>query len=888
LHASQQPRNPLRVMQFFCSLAGVSMQQELRSGDFAGDRIDRFVVKTRLGSGAMGEVFLAEDSLLRRQVAIKVIRLENSRDAAFRHRLQKEAERASQLNDSHIAAIHDLIEQDGRLFLVMEYVEGETLRARLREPLAGPEFFSIAEQCLAGVGAAHQHGIVHCDLKPENLMITPEGRVKILDFGFAQPTQKEGSNETLSCATFGGTPGYMAPEVLLGGSPDELSDIFSLGILLYEALAGHHPFWAEPVTSAANRIRQSDPAPLPPAAPAGMNAVFARMLAKEPTQRYQSCTEVLEDVRAIRAGRDPVLEKDRAGANRSLTRKIVWLTALLTLIALIFLLLRGSLLPMPWSAIPVNASSRQLAVLPFETTMQDANSRAFAGGLTETLTAKLGEIADRYPLEIVSAAEVRKHNVRDAQHARSLLGATLVLEGSLQQSGNTIRIIYNLVDTRSLRQVHSGVVTADNANTFAVQDRVIAEVLRKLDIELAQEDRGRMEKHGTAQPEAYDYYLRGRGYLQDYDRVDSLDNAVAEFQRSLHLDPTFALAYAGLGQTFLHKYALAQSPETLDAANAACRRSAQLDPSGPDAEICLGMLFNAKGQYDSAAQHLERAVKLDSTRDESYRELAIAYEGLKRLADAESLLKKAVALRPHYWAAYKWLGRFYETHGRYDEAAEQFKRVVEMAPDSIDGYSNLGAVYVEQGKYGEAIDVLERSIKIQPTASALNNVGAVYFYQHRYAEAARSYELAAQLTPDDYRIFGNLGEAYGQIEGKQEESRRSYTQALNLADQRLSANGNDGEALLEAALYAAMLGQNAKSEDYRKSGVALSGHDPEARFNSALVLAQMHQDDRALAELGRALTEGLPASEVTDNPAWRRFAVNPRFATVMAKARKKQ
>jgi serine/threonine-protein kinase len=300
------------------------------------------------------------------------------------------------------------------------------------------------------------------------------------------------------------------------------------------------------------------------------------------------------------------------------------------------------------------------------------------------------------------------------------------------------------------------------------------------------------------------------------------------------------------------------------------------------------MLLNATGRYATAAQHLERALKLESTRDESYRELAIAYEGQNRLDDAELLLKKAVALRPHYWATYKWLGRFYETHGRYGEAVDQFKRVVELAPDSVDGYSNLGAVYSEQGKYADAIDVLERSIKIQATASALNNVGAVYFYQRRYADAARSYELAAQLTPDDYRILGNLGEAYGQMEGREEARRKSYAQALALADQRLLANGNDGGALLEAALYAAMLGQNAKAEKYRKSGIALSGHDPEARFNSALVLAQMHQDDRALAELDRALAGGLPASEVADNPAWRRFTANPRFVAVMAKVRNKQ
>ena len=856
--------------------------------DLAGSRVDRFAIKTRLGSGATGEVFLAEDRLLRRRVAIKVIRLEHSQDVTFRHRLQKEAERASQLNNEHIAAIHDLVEQDGRLFLVMEYVEGETLRARMRGPLATPEFFSIAEQCLEGVAAAHQRGILHCDLKPENLMITPEGRVKILDFGFAQPTKKEESTtRTLSSTTLGGTPGYMAPEVLLGGAPDERSDIFSLGVVLYEALAGHHPFRVEPAASTAGGVLRCDPAPLPSGAPSGMNAVLALMLAKEPAQRYQSCAEVLADVRALHAGRKPVLGKASAHARRALRARAIWFVAAVALVLLISQLVRSSHLRMPWTAAPVSASSRQLAVLPFETAAQDANSRAFAGGLTETLAAKLGQVADRYPLEIVPAAEVRSHNVKDAQQARVQLGATLVLEGSLQQSGGTVRIVYSLVDTRSLRQVHSGVITSDNANTFAVQDRVIEEVLGKLDIELAKEDQGRMEKHGTTQREAYDHYLRARGYLQDYDRADSLENAIAGFRRSLEWDPRFALAYAGLGQAFLHKYALAHSPESLEAANDACWRSAQLDPASPDGEICLGMLFNATGRYAAAVQHLERALKIDSARDESYGQLAIAYEGLKRLGDAESLLKKAVALRPHHWAAYKWLGRFYEAHGRYGEAMEQFKRVVELAPDSIDGYSNLGGVYLEQGKYAEAIDVLERSIKIQPTASALNNLGASYFYQRRYAEAARSYELAAQMTPNEYRIYGNLGEAYGQIGGKQEESRRNYAQALKLAEQRLSANGSDGDALLQAALYAAMLGQDTKAEKYRKSGIALSGQDPEARFNSALVLAQLHQDSRALAELDRALSGGLPASEVTDNPAWQRFAANPGFVAVMAKARKK-
>jgi serine/threonine-protein kinase len=604
------------------------------------------------------------------------------------------------------------------------------------------------------------------------------------------------------------------------------------------------------------------------------------MLEKDPECRYQSCADALADIRAVHSGGKPA-----AAARMQLPlQKIAWLAVAAAVVVLLTLKLG---VKTPWSSGQVAVTGRQVAVLPFRPTAEDASSRAFANGLTETLTAKLGQIADRYPLEIVSASETRSQNVKDAKQARTSLGATLVLEGSLQQSGSTVRVIYNLVDTGTRRQVHSGVVTADASNPFAVQDRVIEEVLRTLDIELARQDRGRMQSHGTTQPHAYDSYLRARGYLQGYDRIENLDNAIADLRRSLGADPNFALAYAGLGQAYMYKYALTHLPEFVRQAQEACMQAGKLDGSSPDGEICLGMLFNATGEYEKAAQHLVRAVKLDPDRDETYHQLALAYEGSQRLDDAESVLRRAIALRPQYWAGYKRLGRFLAAHGRDGEAVEQFKRVVALAPDSFSGYSNLGAVYVTQGKYPEAIDALERSIKIQPSAPALTNLGAAYFYQGKYQEAAHSYERAAQMAPNEYVIFGNLGEAYQQVEGKQEESRKNYGQALQLARQWLEVNPKDGAARLDAAVYAAMLGQEATAEAYRKSGLSMSPHNPEARLRSALVLAQLHKDSEALDELKRSLDAGLSVTEVTNNPAWQRFAGNPEFAAIVAREQRK-
>lgn len=840
--------------------------------ELIGSRVDRFVIKSRLGRGGMGDVFLADDTLLKRFVAIKAMRGQQSDEGEFRRRLIAEAERASQLNDEHVARIYDVVEQDAALFLVMEYVQGQTLRERLSQPLALDDFFTVAEQSLSGLSAAHQHGILHCDLKPENLMITPEGLVKILDFGLARRSATGATVPTMSAVHCGGTPGYMAPEVVFGQLPDQRSDIFSLGIVFYESLAGSRPFSRLPVFTDESQSWNGAPPPIARELPHGLEQVIARMLARDPQQRYASCADVIADLHAIREGRKPSLGGSPGRFNRLLpSRRTQYVIGGLLLLALstwaLFSWRKHTLIAHQ------SPAGTQLVVLPFQpANADDPNSRAFAAGLTDTLSAKLGQITERYPVQIVPASEVRAQKVADAQHARTLLGATMVLDGTLQRSGNRVRVIYTLMDTHSLRQVHSGVITADASDVFAVQDRVIEHVLNGLDIELGKDDRQRMQAQGTNRSDAFADYLRGRGYLQDYDRKENVENAVAAFRQSIKRDPGFALAYAGMGRAYVQLYTLARDPESITNAGDACTRAAALDPQSPDPEICLGAMLNATGKYEQAVQHLERALSLDGTRDEAYRELSLAFEQLHRPDDAESLLKRAIALRPQYWAGYQWLGWFYSDHGRYPEAIAQFKRVVELAPDSISGYSNLGAVYILQGNYTAAIENLKKSIAIQPTGAAFSNLGASYFYLRRYAEAAQAYEQATTLLPGDYLVFGNLAEAYAQDEGRLSESRNTYATALKLAEEQIAINPRDARVLLDAAMYAAILGDPDTAEKYRNAGLKYSSGDPEDLHRSALVLAQLHKDPEAMLELKRALRAGLSASEVTNNPVWQRFS----------------
>jgi serine/threonine-protein kinase len=212
---------------------------------------------------------------------------------------------------------------------------------------------------------------------------------------------------------------------------------------------------------------------------------------------------------------------------------------------------------------------------------------------------------------------------------------------------------------------------------------------------------------------------------------------------------------------------------------------------------------------------------------------------------------------------------------------------VKLAPDSISGYSNLGAVYVVQGNYSDASEALEKSIAIQPTAAALSNLGAAYFYLRKYQDAARTYAQAAELSPNEYEIFGNLAEAYAQIEGSQNESRRNYARALDLAEERLKVNPRDGAVRMDAALYSAMLGEREKALQYRKAGLKLSAENPQTWHRSALALAQLHEDGQALADLQRALRAGLSASEISNNPAWQRFSAYPEYRRMVRQTQSK-
>jgi serine/threonine protein kinase/tetratricopeptide (TPR) repeat protein len=855
------------MAEFEPTLASSTQPQDSLSGKVVG----RFRIGERLGKGGMGEVYSAEDTKLKRTVALKRLAPSLRADSLYRHRFLEEAERASRFGDAHVAAVYDVLEEQGEIFLILEYVQGQNLRQRLREPLSLDEFFTIAIQCAEALVSAHRHGIVHCDIKPENIMLSSEGQVKILDFGVAKHLPRSDQSSTVDrSGTFAGTPAYMSPEVLLEQAPDGRADIFSLGVVFYEVLTGQHPFLAGSFVATTDRIRNETPAPIRvfnSSVPEGLQALVNKAMAKDAGNRYASAEELLDALLAVRSrmssGEGPHEEEEQKG--RSRTRYL--LPSILAVVLLVGGVLASSKMAVirGWFGME-KPPAIQLVVLPFATPDADSSAKAFSNGLTETLTAELTHLTGNYPLQVVPASEVRAGAITTVEQARKEFGVNMVLEGSLHGAGDQMRVTYSLVDATTRRQLHAEAITADAADALALEDRVVDGVLGMLGLEVESKDRAILAAHGTQDPVAYDFYLRGRGYLQEPEKPENIENAIVAFNNALERDKKYALAYAGLGEAFWARYELTHDPDWVTKAAQACERAVSFNPDLASGNTCFGTVYNGTGKYEEAARQFQRAVLLDPTRDDAFRGLAFAYERLGRQVDAERTFQRAIQVRPQYWASYEWLGTFYSEHARYEEAARQFTQAIALAPDNPHSYRKLGGVYIYMGRYLKAIEVLQRAIALYPTSGAYSNLGIAYFNVHHFDDAVAAYEHACTPASKDYIACGNLARAYYWAPGRRSQATEYYRRAIALAEERLSINPRDGDPHILSSSYYAMLGDRRHALEHLQRALELRPNEPEYLLTAAIVHNQFGEEDEAMEWLEAAVRRGYSASEIKVAP----------------------
>ncbi len=850
----------------------------------------------------MGQVYRAEDTVLKRVVAIKRMAPQFQFDERDRERFLKEAQRASALNHPNIAAIHDVIEEKGEILLVMEYIEGQTLRQRMLSPISLAECVAIGMQCVEGLAAAHERHIVHGDIKPENIMLAAGQRVKILDFGVAKrfagadPAEATQSLASMTIST-SGTPGYMAPEVLQQKIYDGRADLFSLGLVFYEMLGGQHPFLTDSFAGTVGRVLHLEPPSLHEinhSVPDPLAGIVEHMLAKDPASRYPTAQDLLADLHAVERGDEPVFgglpskparsRLDRWSLSRGKTKTaLIAIGVASLLVVLLFFFvprLRHASNPQGNSsaaALPQNVS---LAILPLEVPEGDLQFAALASGLVATLAAKLTQLGENHSVQVVPASEMRAKHVTTLDQARQEFGVNLGLHVDLQRSGDLVRVSSTLTDAKTGHVLGATSFDAPVSDPFKIEDEVSNGVAAALGFTLRPEERRELVSHGTSLPEAYNYYLQARGYLDDPFKPENTNSAIAVLGEALKLDPNYGTARAELGMAYWWRYYSTKDKRAVALAKEACAKAVGSGNAGAEGHICLGTVANGTGQYELAADEFQKAVQLDPTSDQAYTGLASAEKHLNKLDEAEKTYRQVIQLRPQYARAYLELGAFYLQQQQAEKAIDMFSRAVAVAPDSYRGYSHLGAAYCYQAKFAEAIQPLRQSIAIRPAYDAYANLGTAYLRLRRFPDAVGAYREAVKLDESQYAVWSSLGDAY-HYSGDPAAAKGAYEKAVGLASKQLEVNPKDAELAGDVADDYAMLGDRKNALSLLDQSLRWGKGDKDLILNAAVVYQDLGESGVALEWLKKSLDAGTPVSTVLEMPTFDSLKNDPRFQVLV-------
>lgn len=832
--------------------------------------VSHYRILEKLGEGGMGVVYKARDTKLNRDVALKFLSSHLTANEDAKKRFTREARAASSLDHPNISVIHEIGEtDDGHSFICMGYYEGQTLREKLEQDPPDPEAaVSIIIQIARGLQRAHDAGIIHRDIKPANIILTDQGDVKIVDFGLAKLVSETAITETDGR---GGTLAYMSPEQLHGEKVDYRTDLYSLGVLMYEMLSGRRPYHEEHYAALMYSIVNTDPPPpsvINPSVPKELDQLVLKLIHKRPEDRWQSANEVIAFLDKTRE-RSPDPVPAQATARSTFFSKpafiIPALIAVLAVTALSIPFIRGPVFQF------INQSqtpgSVHLVVLPFVNVGDDPDNRAFADGLMETLTSSLTFIQPgNISYWVVSSSEVRQRNIESASDALREFNATHAVYGSVHRLANQLRLTLNLVDTKTSRQIKSQMITMPLDSLPRLQDEAMLTLAQMLEIDIPSEREVYQWAGGTVNSRSYEYYLEGRGYLSNYQNVDNIHTSIALFESAVDLDPDFALAYAGIGEAYWRLYNETRNISWVEYAEDSINRAMESDSSHPTVLVTMGMIQSGRGYVEESIRTYQKALEMNPTHADAYRGLANAYEQLGHFDEAEETLKRAIRLIPTYWAGYNQLGAFYLNQGRMEDAIPQFEKVIELIPNSNFGYINLGVTYYYLDKYQEAIEMFNRVIEIEPNYVIYSNLGTLHYYEANFEKAAQMYQNALEISDRDYRIWGHLASALRWSGAEDTKVNEHYRKALQIAEDEKSINPRDPMLLVSMAGFKASLEEYTLAEDYLQQALRISPDNATVLGYSGRIYEKIGQRERALSLIKSALDSGYSYLEISNDP----------------------
>jgi tetratricopeptide (TPR) repeat protein len=874
-------------------------------------RFGRYELLSTLGAGGMGEVWRARDQDLHRDVAVKFLPERFAADATRLGRFAQEARAASSLNHPNIVTIHEIGETSGLPYIVMELVEGHTLRelilTRESHPFTTRRLLEIGAQIAEGLAKAHSAGIVHRDLKPENVMVTADGFVKVLDFGLAKlrgdgsggqeqwfdsaaPTWPGSPSPQTAVGAVLGTAGYMSPEQARGRAVDYRSDQFTLGEILYEMATGRQAFRCETPAQTIAAIIDDPPEPLAtlsPALPPPARWIIERCLAKEPAERYASTLDLARELRNVRERLPEVDSSGSAPHGTGMARvPPAWRrTAGIGLAALAILALAGGVLEL-WKRSGPGTPGRPpvVAVLPLTNlTGQEEYDRA-AVGIAEVVVAALAEINGVQVLSRPSTLAYRDRK-GDLPGVARALDASYLLDGVLQRSQDRLRVSLSLVRSPSNVVEWSGTFDGAFPQLFELQSRVADGVANALRVSITPAERARIDARPTASPSAWEEYTSALALLDRVDRPGNAERAITHLKAALEADARFAGAHAALGRACWDRYRETGDDTWADRARDAVQEALRLAPEDVEARLALAVIYRGRGKPKEALEETRKALAQRPSSDDALRQLAYLLLDAGEGDAALDAARRALAQRPGFGENHSAVGWVHFHAGRFGEAAAAYRRQAELQPDNAWAFQMLGTSLMMEGDLDGAIAPYREAIRLGPDARAWANLGAVYYAQGKRPDAVRAYEEAVRLEPASGTIRRSLGDARAKA-GDAAGARADWQAAIARSRAALSTNPRDPRQLKNVAICLAKLGE--REEALRAAGLALEAGpaSADARYGVAMVHALVGDPNQALALLGQALELGASPSLAEQDDELAAVRALPGFRPLLEKAKK--
>jgi tetratricopeptide (TPR) repeat protein len=849
----------------------------------------------------MGIVYKAEDTKLRRNVALKFLPPEYTRNAEAKERFIHEAQAASSLEHPNICSIHEIEEtDDGQMYISMGCYDGDTLQKLIREgPVDIGEVADVGIQVAQGLQEAHDKGIVHRDIKPSNIILTSKGRAKVMDFGLAKLA---GQTRITKAGTAMGTISYMSPEQARGEDVDTRTDIWSLGVVLYEMATGELPFKGEYDQAVIYSILNEDPRPvseLAPRIPSGFGDIVSRCLEKDPALRYESAAELEAELGRWRDESGLRRPSRYSGAYPARTSSRSLLGIGIPMAVIFLALLIAVLIPASRDAlkglvgIGANPDDIRVALLPCSAGEANGERQAFCDGLVRTLTDQLEDMEDLPEgFSVVPAEDIRSSRSSTLTDARVNHDANVVLHGAFEWIGGKIGLTLARTDihieyengreSEVLRQRGSVRLADPIANLATWQDTLVARVFRLLDVDVSVRNvKGMAEEH-TGIPAAFDSFLRGQGYLYPYRVKRDNDMAIYHFGNAVAEDPSYELALLGLGGAYSWKFWETGDKQWADSSRIWGQRALALDGKSAEAVLLIAAAYQNVGDYEPAIDNYITALELDPTRMKTYVNLSNTYLSIDSLDRAAEVCLSAIDVDPCNFHMHLHLGYIYYMQGKYEEAIAPCRQLVALRPDTTTGYDYLGAIYTNLDMWPEATEMFESSLAIDSTsAMVISNLGTLYFNQQRYADAERIYRRALSISGDKYKIWAHLAESqYWNPEGR-EESVANFRHAAGMAEDSLAKDPSDVVLLSDLASYYEKLGDDERAHEFLDRAVSLDPQDIDAIIHIAETFEALGERDIALDWVARALEMGALPSRVNRYPGLSQLRVDSRYGELI-------